>query len=144
MISETRPKDFSVAYESYSPPLASPHSWKRVVRIGPDAAGHVQLQADNDAPNAPEWTLTFPLYDAHLDWLYDALLRLQVFDTEWHQARDVPVGGGAERLTVAAQGREFVIPPFVSDGQTAFAASARAAVEALVPPSCWPSSNGVV
>jgi hypothetical protein len=129
-----RPSDFSAVLQSVSPPLASPHTWERIIRIGPATGGSVQLTANVGARDAGVWALTFPLYTVHLDWLFDAMQREHVFDRAWRTSRDVPVGGGAHRLTLNAAGRRFDVPSHVVDDQAAFAAAAIAAVEALVPP----------
>ncbi len=131
--STPRPADFRAEWTQSSPPLASPHNWRRIVRIGPRAEGLIELQVDPGAPRAPVWTQPFPLYVTHLDWLYGAFEQLDLFRARWRERRDVPVGAGGDSLLVIASGRQVVIPSYVADDLEERARSARGAVDALVP-----------
>jgi hypothetical protein len=122
-----------VEWTQSSPPLASPHGWRRIVRVGPRAEGSVELQADPGAPRAPIWTQPFPLYDTHLDWLFGAFEHVELFRTRWRERRDLPVGSGGDSFLVIANGRQFQLPSHVADDLVERRRAVKSAVEALVP-----------
>lgn len=131
-----RPADFSVQYQNYTAPLPPPHYSEHTIWIGPGPEGVVQMGTGDPAA---AWTERFPLFDSHLDWLYQVMTDQGVLQGEWRSRTDVPVGSGAERATVVADGKSIAIPAFVTPDRDAAARAVFGAIRALVPQGTWDS-----
>lgn len=132
-----RPADFRATLEGFTGPLPPPHYFEHAIRIGPGAEGSLEVTGGYPGPATPVWRERFALTDAHLDWLFGIMTEQGVFEAEWPQRAEIPVGSGSQKLTVVADGRTVVIAPFVVAEREASASHVLTAVRALLPAGLW-------
>ncbi len=132
----SRPDDFSVTYNWYEGSVPPPYHYEYMITIESDGAGLVTYSPDYPGADVPTWTEPFTLDSSQMDALYTQLRDLDVFNTAWSEADQVPVGGSHSNLTILADGRTVDIPAFPAQA-AASAESAKGVVIAVVPADIW-------
>ncbi|MEP6690360.1 MAG: hypothetical protein ABJD07_04340 [Gemmatimonadaceae bacterium] len=133
--------DFSVQYEWRAAPLPPPHHWQYTIRIGVGGDSELVVVPDYPSASTPVWSERFTLAREHMEWLYRTMLERGLLSGGWHAA-EIPVGGGAEWMTVHGGGIVVEIPAYVESGRAEAAAAMCGAVKALVPRELWQRMDG--
>jgi hypothetical protein len=133
----TRPADFALEFRWAEGSLPPPYYYEYTITIDNAGNGTVVFSPDWDFENPPVWTETFSLDAAALDALYAAFRDNGLFDRDWRQNELPPVGGGAESLTVTANGKMYEVPYFVAQGQSSAAGVIKGSVPLVVPQQIW-------
>lgn len=135
---QVRPDDFQVEYYWETGSLPPPYFYLYRIRIGPEAIGEIEFQADYSDEDPPIWIEPLNISEADLDLLYEMLNDMGMFVQEWIQATDTPDGGSASKLSSFAHGQEFSIPSFVAgEQQSSDARELYEYIESLVPQETW-------
>jgi hypothetical protein len=124
---------------TYSAPLPPPHAWTKTIAIGPAPVGLAEISVED---SFPPWSQAFPLYDSHLDWLFEVVHSQGAFEIDWRERRDIPVGGGGRHLSLVAKGVKIEISEYVAEELVERVRTMMDAVRALVPKQVMDALNG--
>jgi len=137
-----RPGDFQVRYYWETGSLPPPYFYSYTITIGPGTDGSLEFVPDYTTYDPPLWLEGFQVSERDLDLLYAALYQAEAFEAGWEQSEDIPTGGSADKMTIIAHGREYLIPSYVDDDEKSKAIKrVYEDIEAFVPQAIWDKLN---
>ena len=142
LLPREKPSDFQVSYYWETGSLPPPYFYSYTITIGPSAEGTITFEPGYSTYDPPTWVEDFQLSESDLDLLYEELYDANVFEGEWHQKEDIPVGGSADKMAVIAYGRDYSIPIYVEgEEKSKSIKKVYEEIETLVPQEIWDKLN---
>lgn len=133
------PGDFAFEYNWIAGTMPPPHHYEYTITVGPSGAGTIRFHPDYPSHKSPVWTEKFEVPRERLDAAYREMKEAGVFDKDWREQTDPPVGGNYSWLQATANGRTVKPPAFPADpGRLP---EIYKTVNGLVPQKVWDDLN---
>jgi len=134
---QTRPSDFAITYSWREGSLPPEYYSEYEIAIGPGNEGVIRYSPTYPGEGVPEWARSFAFSTEDLDKLFEFAQADDALRSDWNRLESPLVGGPSEQATIVADGRSYVIPSDLTDGEAASVAGLYDAITSLVPEHVW-------
>lgn len=130
-----RPDDLSVRYLWREGSVPPPYHYEYSVSVSGSGEGTIEFWPDYPEHGVDPWVEHFAVPAERLDELHATMVACGVFEQDWEELEDPPVGGALEWMEAAAGGRQARVPSTLKHPEAVEPVYER--MRSLVPEAIW-------